>query len=190
MDAPIYKRSNGELVHDLREWPIEKPRGVYDIRCGIREQLFEPVNETAKRIIHIRQTHGEHAYCPKSPWLEQHDRFFLPPMFEFAGSVDKVIVPRTADMPWASSLHPPRYRVTQSLNFGYLQQFWEGSTVNHMGWPLPEWGLKPDNEDAEKVVEYFERNKRLKHRGLLAAPFDVLSGEVFLPELEDVREAA
>jgi hypothetical protein len=31
---------------------------------------------------------------------------------------------------------------------------------------------------------------RVSPRGLLAAPFDVLSGEVFLPELEEVREAA
>lgn len=187
MEAPVYRNRAGEIIEDHREWPIDLAR---DYARGIpREVLFEPLNPMAEKIVHYRARYGEHSFCPDSPWLMDHERFFLPAIGAL-GCDREVIVPRVDVLPWAARLRPPRYRVTKSLNFGYLQQFWEGSRVNHMGWPDPEWGLEPDDAQAESVIEYFEKYRNLKYRGLLAAPFDVLSGEVFLPELEDAREAA
>lgn len=183
MEMPLYKDSADRLIENLREWPIYTPR----MSSGLRERLYEPVNELAKKIVFYRERHGEHSWCPKSPWLEKHARFFLPALLRDDASDLRIVVPRGDEWKWSLS-NAPQYRVSKYLRFAYSDTFEPGVPVQHMRWPLPEWELKADNEAAEQVIEYYARNRA--HRDLLPAPFDVLSNELFLPTLAKVREAA
>lgn len=187
IEAPIYRQRDrgphAELIHDLRIWPIQTTRSVaYDIP----EVYYEPVNTAAEKIVHYRQTFERYPWLPESPWLEEHGRYFLPAAQDELLQNSRINPPQAKHWPW-SILDAPVYRVTKSLSFGSLHHFHPGE-VRHLGWPQHEWELVPVSDSAKEIANYFAKN--FKNRDLLPAPFDFLTGDLFLPKLDKARAAA
>lgn len=131
----------------------------------------EPVNESAKRIMAYWGTHHMNGQLPLSPYNADHARIFLPAHFPSMGT-------RLPALPREEAEGMPRYRSILGGQFG-PRRVERGEEIAFTAWPT--YGLEPINDEAERVVAYYEMYR--DNPRLLPSPWCAYECAIFLPDL-------
>ena len=193
--------------------PLEAPR--YGIAAGtvIRGSVYRateiehdgwptpgmaPLNVSSRRIAEYHAAHRLDAFCPKTPWLAEHQTYYLPAVLPRMGAEMRVRGPRmhrgrvtfdgagselASPVP-ASAATPdmPRYRVRGLTQVGRHILEDPNETITFLGWPTE--AFEPVGGAAEAVVAYAGANRG--RTDMLPSPWCMYRRGLFLPALREL----